>query len=106
MTRAGVAKVDRVVIDSGALAAAVSNGANLVDLVAYHVAEALTHLDAEGADIIAGHTVVSIGRHPDFPGGVTVEAKAGTLKAPGEIAVEPVDEDDLDDSDDGLLASP
>lgn len=77
---AGVALLDRVVIDSGALAAAVTNGANLVDLVAYHVSEALTRLDDQGGDIIAGRTVVSIGAHPDFPGGVTIEAKAGTLK--------------------------
>lgn len=77
---AGVAALDRVVIDSGALAAAVANGANLVDLVAYHVSEALTRLDEGGADIVGGKTVITIGAHPDFPGGVTVEAKAATMK--------------------------
>lgn len=73
--------MDRVVIDSGALAAAVSNGANLVDLISYHVGEALTRLDEQGGDIVSGRTVISIGQHPDFPGGVTVEAKVGSLKA-------------------------
>lgn len=80
---AGVALLDRVSIDSAAMAAAVEKGANLVDLVAYHVSEALTRLDEQGADIVGGHTVVSIGQHPDFPGSVTIEAKAGTLKRVG-----------------------
>jgi len=77
---AGVVLMDRVVIDSGAFAAAVANGANLVDLIAYHVGEALTRLDEQGADIVGGKTAVTIGRHPDHPGGVTIEAKAATLK--------------------------
>lgn len=81
MQRAGVVLMDRVAIDSGALAAAVANGANLVDLVAYHVAEALGRLDEQGADIIGGTTAVTIGQHPDYPGGVTIEAKAGSRKA-------------------------
>ena len=77
---AGAVLLDRVSIESDALAAAVSNGANLVDLVAFHVAGALERLDAQGADIVSGHTVVSIGRHPDFPSAVTIEAKAATMK--------------------------
>ena len=77
---AGIARLDRVSIESDALAAAVENGANLVDLVAFHVAEALERLDADGADIVGGRTVVSIGAHPDHPGAVTIEAKAATLK--------------------------
>lgn len=97
LSKAGVAKLDRVAIDSGALAAAVANGANLVDLIAYHVSEALTRLDADGADIVNGHTVVSIGAHPDFPGSVTIEAKAGTLK----IEVDPDPGCPIDHSLDG-----
>lgn len=77
---AGVAVMDRVSIESGAMAAAVANGANLVDLIAFHVAGALERLDEQGADIVTGRTVVSIGAHPDFPGSVTIEAKAATLK--------------------------
>lgn len=80
LAKAGVEFMDRVSIDSGALAAAVANGANLVDLVSYHVAEALGRLDEQGADIIGGTTAVTIGQHPDFPGGVTIEAKAGKRK--------------------------
>ena len=79
---AGVEFMDRVSIDSGALVAAVTKGVNVVDLVAYHVAEALGRLDEQGADIVSGRTVVSIGQHPDFPGGVTIEAKAATRKRP------------------------
>lgn len=77
---AGVAAMDRVVIDSGAFAAAVVNGASAVDLIAYHVAEALGRLDEQGADITGGRVVVSIGEHPDYPGGVTIEAKAASMK--------------------------
>jgi hypothetical protein len=72
--------MDRVSIDSGALAKAVTAGANVVDLIAYHVAEALGRLDEQGADIVSGRTAVTIGQHPDFPGGVTIEAKAATRK--------------------------
>ena len=36
---AGVVMMDRVVIDGEALASAVSKGANLVELVAFHVGE-------------------------------------------------------------------
>lgn len=110
LSKAGIAKMDRVVIDSGAFAAAVTNGANLVDLIAYHVAEALGRLDADGADIVGGKTVISIGEHPDFPGGVTIEAKAATLKRgavehPGDCDDPrcPLDHslDQLDDEEDG-----
>ena len=86
---AGVEFLDRVSIDSGALAAAVTNGANVVDLVAFHVAEALERLDEQGADIIGGTTAVTIGQHPDFPGGVTIEAKAGKRKRPAAAEVDP-----------------
>lgn len=81
---AGVEFMDRVSIDSGALAAAVTNGANLVDIIAYHVAGALGRLDEQGADIVGGRTAVTIGAHPDFPGGVTIEAKAATRKRPAD----------------------
>lgn len=79
MNRAGVALVDRVSIESDALASAVTKGANLVDLVAYHVAEALTRLDAAGGDVIAG-AAVTIGAHPDYQGAVTIEAKVAHKK--------------------------
>lgn len=78
---AGVVLLDRVALESDALAAAVAKGANLIDLVALHVAEALERLDATGADIIGGRTVITIGAHPDFPGAVTIEAKAARMKA-------------------------
>lgn len=80
MKASGVEFLERVAIDEGALAAAVMNGVNLVELVSYHVATALEALDLAGADVVSGHTVVSIGEHPDFPGAVTIEAKAATRK--------------------------
>lgn len=99
MKAAGVVLLDRVTIDDGAFAAAVTKGADLTDLVSYHIAAALGRLDMQGADIVAGHTVVSIGRHPDYPGGVTIEAKADTRK---RAALEDGD----DGSDGGLIAEP
>lgn len=85
---AGAVLLDRVAIESDALAAAVEKGADLVDLVAFHVAEALERLDAAGADIVSGYTVVSIGAHPDYPGAVTIEAKAGKMKSSAEPATD------------------
>lgn len=79
MSRAGVALVDRVSIEGDALAAAATKGADVVDLVAYHVAQALTRLDAAGGDVLA-RTAVTIGEHPDYPGAVTIEAKVASLK--------------------------
>lgn len=86
LSKAGVALMDRVTIDSGALAAAVANGAPLVDLISYHVSEALTRLDEQGADIVAGRTVATIGTHPDFPGGLTVEVKVDRRRQTAEEA--------------------
>lgn len=111
MNRAGVAAMDRVVIDSAALAAGAFNGGNLVDLIAYQISEGLARLDRDGADLIHGKTAITIGEHPDHPHALTIEIKADTLKREGgldlgDIAIAPVDESDLDDSDDGLLASP
>lgn len=80
MKTAGVEFVDRVSIDSAAVVKAVVEGASIVDLIAYHVSGALERLDEAGADIAAGHTIVSIGQHPDHPGAVTIEAKANTRK--------------------------
>ncbi len=105
MARAGVALMDRVTIDGAALAAGVFNGGSTVDLIAYQISEGLTRLDAAGADLVHGKTAVTIGEHPDYPNGLTIEIKASALKR-GDIAVPPADESDLDDSDDGLLASP
>lgn len=79
MNRAGVALVDRVSIESDALAAAAVKGANLVDLVAFHVSEALTRLDDAGGDVLGG-AAVTIGAHPDYPGVVTIEAKVASKK--------------------------
>lgn len=107
--RAGVAKLERVIIDGAALAMGVAKGINLVELVGYHVDEALKKLDAAGADVLA-HTVVTIGEHPDYPGDLMIEAKSANLKAKSdvvEIAIPPADEGDLPDSDsgDGLIAN-
>lgn len=109
--RAGVAKLERVVISGDAVAAAVVKGIDLIDIVSLHVSTALEALDLAGADVLA-HTVVTIGEHPDFPGDLMIEAKSANLKAKSddvEIAIAPADESDLpdtdDESDDGLLAS-
>lgn len=102
---AGVEFLDRVSIDSGALAAAESNGANAVDLIAYHVAEALGRLDEQGADIIGGTTAVTIGQHPDFHGGVTIEAKAGKRKV-GHAEIDPDPGCPIDHSADNLDDEP
>lgn len=97
MKAAGVEFLDRVSIESDALAAAVANGANLIDLVAYHVAGALERLDEQGADIVSGTTAVTIGQHPDHPGAVTIEAKAGKRKLAAL-------EDEDDESAGGLIS--
>lgn len=76
---AGVVLMDRVVIDGDALIAAASKGANLVDLVTFHVGEALTRLDAQGGNVLE-RCAVTIGEHPDFSGGITIEAKVATVK--------------------------
>jgi hypothetical protein len=102
LRQAGVALLDRVVIDSGALAAAVTKGADVVDLVALHVATALERLHAQGGDVL-GHTVVTIGAHPDFPGGVTIEVKVASKRAG---YVRPPLEDGDDASDGGIVAEP
>jgi hypothetical protein len=76
---AGVSLMDRVVIDDLALDLAIERGANVVELVAYHVGESLERIDAQGGDVL-GQCAVTIGRHPDFPGGVTVETKVASRK--------------------------
>lgn len=109
MNRAGVALMDRVTIDAAALAAGVYNGGSTTDLIAYQIAEGLGRLDAAGADLVHGTTAVTIGEHPDFPSGLTIELKASKLKD-DDIAIAPVDEADLpdtdDESDDGILTGP
>lgn len=72
----GVAVLHRVSLESGAIAKAVENGASALDLVAFQVAGALENLAEQGADIIGGRTVVTIGTHPDYPDALTIEAKA------------------------------
>lgn len=83
MKSAGVELMDRIVVEGEALVAASEKGASLVDLVGYHVAEALARLDAQGAALMA-RTVVTIGEHPDFPGALTIEAKASARKPSDE----------------------
>ena len=76
---AGIALVDRVSIDVGAIAKAARAGVSVVDLISLHVSEALGRIDAAGGDL-EGHCVVTIGQHPDYPGALTIEAKVGTMK--------------------------
>lgn len=85
--RRGVIAVDRVTIDGAAIAAAVLNGASLVDFLAYNVAEALNRLDIAGYDV-PRHTVVTMGERPgDAPGDITIEVKVAHAKdAPAEHA--------------------
>ena len=79
---AGVELMDRIVIEADTLVAA-AEAALAVDLVGYHVAEALARLDAQGAALMV-RTVVTIGEHPDFPGALTIEAKASARKSSDE----------------------
>lgn len=67
-----------ITIEGGAVSEAVSQGANPVDLVMYHVDAALTELIDQGGDPLA-HSVVTIGRHPDRPGDLTIQAKTDRL---------------------------
>lgn len=87
MSKNGIALLDRVSIDGAALAASVEKGVDLVDLVAYHVAEALTRLDGQGGDVLA-HSVVTIGQHPEHPDALTIEAKVARMKPTGPIVLE------------------
>ena len=84
-----------------------------IDVLVAYVEETLRALAGGGADL-SKTIAITIGTdHPSFLYGQTaIEAKAARRKAvdpdPGEIAVPPVDEADLDDedeSDGGLLAS-
>lgn len=84
-----------------------------IDVLVAYVGETLRALAGGGADL-SKTIAITIGTdHPSFLYGQTViEAKAARRKAvdpdPGEIAVPPADEADLDDedeSDGGLLAS-
>ena len=98
--RAGVARLERVIIAGPAVAASVAQGIDLVGLVAYHVDTALRALDSSGGDVLA-HTVITIGEHPDYPGDLMIEAKAANLKAKSDLA-----DDTGDESAGGLLAGP
>lgn len=72
----GVAVMHRVSLESGAILAAVEKGASALDFIAFHVANALEEITAQGADIAGGRTVITIGEHPDYPNALTIEAKA------------------------------
>lgn len=101
--RRGAVLYDSITITAGALDAAEAKGADRVDFIAFHVANALTRLDDAGGDLEA-FTVVTIGEHPEHPGDLTIEAKVSKLKPQpvidrGDIAVLPADEADLPDTD-------
>lgn len=68
----------RIVIEGAAVSEAVAQGANPVDLVMFHVDEALRVLIDQGGQPLA-HSVITIGEHPDYPGCLTVEAKTDVL---------------------------
>lgn len=101
--RKGAVLYDSVSISRAALDTAEAKGADRVDFIAFHVANALTRLDDAGGDLEA-FTVVTIGEHPEHPGDLTIEAKVSKLKPEpvidrGDIAVPPADEADLPNSD-------
>ena len=66
--------VARFIVDGEAISEAVSQGAAPIDLVMFHVDKALNGIAAEGVDVF-DYAVVTLGRHPDWPGAVTIEAK-------------------------------
>lgn len=85
LKKAGVAVLDRVTIEHSALMAAADAGAKPLDMIAYHIAEALERLDERGAAIIGGKVAITIGEHPDHPNALTIEAKAASLRAPAPV---------------------
>lgn len=68
-----------------------------VDVLVWEVARAIKGIAQDGADL--DETIaVTIGKHPSFPDGVTIEAKATRRKpslVEGEIAIAPMTEADL-----------
>lgn len=86
--RQGALFVKRYFLEDAALSEAVANGAPPVDLVMYLTSTALEELIGEGAHVLA-HTVVTIGRHPDHPGGVTIEAKCDVPVPPEPKSASP-----------------
>jgi hypothetical protein len=84
-----------------------------IDVLVAYVGETLRALAGGGADLSKTIAITIGSDHPSFLAGQTViEAKAAKRKTvdpdPGDIAVPPADEADLDDddeSDGGLLAS-
>jgi hypothetical protein len=89
LNAAGVAAVTRIVIEGEAIVKAQEKGVDLIDLVMLHVDSALHDLVDKGGDIMR-HSVVTIGSHPEYPGALTIEAKAAHLVAPGDP--DPVEE--------------
>lgn len=79
LKRAGVEVMHTVTIDGAAVAKAVVMGVDVVDLIMHNVDTALRALEAEGGDILT-HAVVTIGRHPDHPEDLTVQAKTASRK--------------------------
>lgn len=84
-----------------------------IDVLVAYVGETLRALDGNGADLTATIAITIGTDHPSLLAGQTViEAKAAKRKTvdAGEIAVPPVDEADLPDTDDesagGSLATP
>ena len=85
MIRAGVAIAERITIDAGAIEAIEANPeVTLRGFLAYHVDVALEALESRGADL-AGTLAITIGEHPDFPGGLTIEAKAARMLPSAEL---------------------
>lgn len=82
--RAGVALVERVVVGSDALAAAVMHERiDPIDVLMHAVHEAVRSLASQGGSVLE-HTVITIGDHPDHPGALTVEAKVSRMLSQAE----------------------
>lgn len=83
MRKAGIAAMSRVIIEGDAVVAAAEKGADTVDLLMLHVDALIHELVEQGGDVLK-HTVITLGAHPDNPGGVTIEAKCSSLVRPGD----------------------
>lgn len=81
--RSGAKVWHTVTIDGAAVEAAVVEGVEPIDLVMYYVDEALRAVRDKGGDVLE-FAVVTIGRHPDHPDDVTIEAKTDVLLDRGD----------------------
>lgn len=98
LKRQGVEVMHTTAIDGAALAAAVVQGIDVLDLVAYHIDQAVRVVWADGGDVLE-HAVITIGRHPSYPEDLTVQVKTDKRRA---VADEPdlgrLEDDDSEDS--------